>query len=124
MLLSVLGLAGLVLAAVGIYGVIAYFATQRTSEIGIRMALGATRTDVVRLVVRQAMIPVLLGIGLGMVGAIFATRAIAAALVNVTAIDPVTFVLVAVGLMAVALMAAMIPARRAAKLDPSRALLV
>jgi putative ABC transport system permease protein len=123
MLLSILGMTGLVLAAVGIYGVIAYFATQRTAEIGIRMALGASRRDVVRLVVRQAAMPVLCGIGLGMLGAIFATRAIATQLVNVTATDPLTFAMVAAVLLGVALVAAIIPARRASKLDPSRALL-
>ena len=122
MLLSILGVAGLVLAAVGIYGVIAYFASQRTAEIGIRMALGATRIDVVRLVVRQATGPVLAGVGLGSLGAVVATRALASQLVNVTATDPATFIVVAAVLLAVALAAAIIPAGRAARLDPSRAL--
>ena len=121
-LLGILGAAGLLLAAVGIYGVIAYFASQRTSEIGIRMALGATRQDVVRLVIRQATVPVLAGVGLGASAALVATRAIATQLVNVTPTDPATFVLVAAALLVVALAAAIIPARRAARLDPSRAL--
>ena len=122
MLLVLLGVAGLILSAVGIYGVIAYFAAQRTSEIGIRMALGATRLDVIRLVVRQATVPVLAGITLGAVGALFAARLLAAQLVNVTPTDPVTFLGVALMLLVVALLAALIPARRAASLDPTRAL--
>ena len=121
-LLALLGLAGLVLAAVGIYGVIAYFATQRTSEIGIRMALGATRADVVRLVLRQAAVPVLVGIALGAAGARFAAQVIATQLVNVTPTDPITFGGVASMLLVVALLAALIPARRAANLDPTTAL--
>jgi putative ABC transport system permease protein len=122
MLLALLGVAGLLLAGVGIYGVIGYFATQRTSEIGIRMALGASRGDVVRLVVRQAAVPVLGGIAVGAVGAVFASRAIEAQLVNVQPTDPMTFITVAAGLLLVALIAALIPARRAASLDPTRAL--
>jgi ABC-type antimicrobial peptide transport system permease subunit len=122
LLLSLLGGAGLLLSAVGIYGVIAYFATQRTSEIGIRMALGATRADVVRLIVRQAAWPVIGGVLLGAAGAAFATRAIASQLVNITPTDPLTFSVVALFLLAVGLLAAFIPARRAAALDPTRAL--
>lgn len=122
MLLVILGGAGLLLAAVGIYGVIGYFATQRTSEIGIRMALGASRSDVMRLVVRQAAAPVLAGILLGAIGAVFATSVIASQLVDVTPTDPLTFTAVAAGLLLVALTAALIPARRAASIDPTRAL--
>ena len=122
MLLVMLGAAGLLLSAVGIYGVISYFATQRTSEIGIRMALGASRSNVVRLVVRQAAVPVLAGVVLGAIGATFATNAIASQLVNVTPTDPFTFGVVATGLLLVALLAALIPALRAAGLDPTRAL--
>ena len=121
-LLGMLGAAGLLLAAVGIYGVIGYFATQRTSEIGIRMALGASRGDVVRLVVRQAVVPVIAGIALGALGAVLAGSAIASQLVNVTPTDPLTFVAVAAGLLVVASLAALIPARRAAAIDPTRAL--
>ena len=122
LLLAVLGVAGLALAAVGIYGVIGYFATQRTAEIGLRMALGASRANVIRLVVRQAAVPVLAGLVLGAIGAMFATSAIASQLVNVQPTDPVTFAGVAGGLLLVALIAALIPARRAASLDPTRAL--
>jgi predicted permease len=121
-LLVALGAVGLILAAVGIYGVIGYFATQRTSEIGIRMALGASRADVLRLVVRQAAAPVLTGVALGAVGALFAARALDTQLVNVKPTDPGTFAAVAVVLVVVALFAALIPARRAAALDPTRAL--
>jgi predicted lysophospholipase L1 biosynthesis ABC-type transport system permease subunit len=122
MLLSMLGAVGLVLAGVGIYGVIGYFAAQRTSEIGIRLALGASRANVLRLVVKQAAIPVAAGIVLGALGAAVAARAIATQLVNVQANDPATFAAVAALLALVALLAAFIPARRAANLDPTQAL--
>ena len=122
MLLALLGGVGLVLAGVGIYGVIGYFAAQRTSEIGIRLALGASRGNVLRLVVKQAAIPVLAGVVLGAAGAAVAARAIATELVNVRPSDPLTFAAVAAVLGVVALLAALIPARRAANLDPSRAL--
>lgn len=121
-LLVMLGLAGLLLAAVGIYGVIAYFAAQRTSEMGIRMALGASRASVIRLVIRQAMLPVVVGVVMGAAGAMFASRAIAAQLVGVKPNDPVAFAAVAAALFVVALLAAVVPARRAASLDPTRAL--
>jgi predicted permease len=122
LLLVSLGVVGLLLAGVGIYGVIAYFATQRTSEIGIRLALGASRGSVLLLVVRQAAMPVAAGVALGALGAAFAARAIATQLVNVPANDPLTFLVVAGMLAIVALLAALIPARRAAGLDPTRAL--
>ena len=122
MLLAMLGAVGLLLAAVGIYGVIAYFAAQRTAEIGIRLALGATRANVLRLIIRQAAIPVAAGVLLGALGAAFAARAIATQLVNVQPNDPLTFAGVAAVLALVALLAAVIPARRAAGLDPTRAL--
>src|SRR3954471_10379760 len=121
-LLVILGAVGLLLAAVGIYGVIAYFATQRTAEIGIRLALGASRGNVLKLVVRQAAMPVAAGVVLGALGAAFASRAIASQLVNVRANDPVTFLAVAAVLALIALLAALIPARRAAALDPTIAL--
>jgi len=121
-LLVLLGGVGLLLAAVGIYGVIAYFATQRTSEIGIRMALGASRRDVMLLVVRQAVAPVLVGVSAGAGGALIAARAIATQLVNVRPTDPVTFAAVGAMLIIVGLCAALIPARRAASVDPALAL--
>jgi predicted permease len=122
MLLVMLGAIGLILAAVGIYGVIAYYAAQRTSEIGIRMALGATRGSVVRLVIRQAALPLVCGLAFGALGAAFAATAISTQLVNVTTRDPLTFAAVAGLLAIVALLAALVPARRAARLDPTRAL--
>jgi putative ABC transport system permease protein len=121
-LLALLGGVGLLLAAVGIYGVIAYLTTQRTAEIGIRLALGASRMNVLRLIVGQAAIPVGAGVVLGGLGAALAARAVASQLVNVAPNDPVTFAAVAVLLGVVALAAALIPARRAAGLDPTRAL--
>jgi ABC-type antimicrobial peptide transport system permease subunit len=121
-LLGLLGIVGLMLAAVGIYGVISYFAAQRTFEIGIRLALGATRGSVLRLVVRQAAIPAAAGIVIGALGATVAARAIATVLVNIKPHDPLTFAGVATLLAVVAVIAAFIPARRAAALDPTRAL--
>jgi predicted permease len=121
-LLASLSLVGLVLAALGIYGVVAYFAAARTSELGIRMALGASRAAVLRLVVRQAAAPVLWGVALGAVGAVLTSRVIASQLVNVGTTDPLTFAAVAGALISVALLAALIPAGRAAAMDPMKAL--
>ncbi len=100
----------------------AYAVTQRTREIGIRMALGATSTRVMTLVVRQAMIWVAIGLILGVGGAIGLTRFIANELYGVTATDPATFVEVSAGLVAVAVLASLIPARRAVSVDPTEAL--
>ena len=122
MLLAALGVVGLVLAAGGIYAVISYFAAQRTSEIGIRLALGATRANVLRLIVRQAAVPVGVGVGLGALGAAVAARAIATQLVNVRPNDPLTFVGIALLVIAVALVACYLPGRRATKVDPLVAL--
>jgi predicted permease len=121
-LLVLLGGVGLLLAAVGVYGVVSYFAAQRASEIGIRMALGASRGRVLALVVRQAAVPVSAGVIAGGIGAVFASRLISAQLVNVTPTDPVTFAAGAVGLAAIAGIAALLPARRAAQADPARTL--
>ena len=122
LLLTLLSAIGLVLAAVGIYGVIAYFVTRRTQEIGVRMALGATRGDVVRLVIGQAARPVMLGIVAGIVASAFLTRVLASQLFGVTPGDPVTFAIVAIALAIVALLASLLPAARAATVDPTRAL--
>jgi predicted permease len=122
LLLAILGGLGLLLSALGVYGVVSYFATQRTSEIGIRLALGATPYDVQRLVVGQAVGPVAAGVAAGTVAAFFAARVFASQLVNVQATDPLTFGAVAAGLFTVAMLAALVPARRAARLDPTRAL--
>ena len=122
MLLSSLGLTGLLLAAIGIYGVIAFFVNQRTHEIGVRMALGATTQNVVGLVVRHAAALAVLGIVLGAVGAYWATTALSGMLFEIDARDPLAFVIGAAVLMGVALGAAWIPARRASRVPPISAL--
>ena len=112
----------LVLGVVGIYGVISYVATQRTREIGIRIALGAARGDVTGLFLRQAVVLALLGITTGIVAAALATRVMSAMLFGVSATDPLTYVAVAVALGGTALLASYIPAARAARVDPAIAL--
>jgi putative ABC transport system permease protein len=112
----------LVLAVSGIYGVISYSVTQRTQEIGIRMALGAQGADVLRLVLGQFMRLTVLGVVLGLIGAYLATRLMTSLLFGVTPTDIPTFVLVSVGLSLVALVACLIPARRATRVDPLVAL--
>jgi putative ABC transport system permease protein len=121
-LLSFLGVLGLTLAVIGIYGVIAYFVAQRTYEIGIRMALGADSGSVVGMVVRQGLILAALGVAIGAAASLLLTRTLAHLLYGVTARDPLTFVAVAVLLGAVAVAASVFPARRAARVDPVLAL--
>ena len=122
LLLTVFGVIAAVLAAVGIYGVMAYAVTQRTREIGIRMALGANSGNVLQLVLRQVLPLVAIGMVLGLAGSFALTRVIARELYGVTPTDPVTFTLVSVGLVAVAFVASVIPTRRAVRVDPSIAL--
>ena len=121
-LLTALGAIGLLLAAVGIYGVVAYFVTQRTTEIGLRMALGATPSSVLRLVIGQGMRPVLLGIVVGVGLAAAASRLLASLVFGVGTRDPMTFVAVPVVLGMVALAASVVPARRATRVEPTKAL--
>jgi predicted permease len=122
LLLSVFAAVALALAAIGIYGVIAYGVAQRTREIGIRLALGASTADVRRLVVRQGMVPVLLGVAAGIVGALALTRLMTGLLYGVSATDPLTYALVAFFLAGVALVASWLPARRATRVQPVVAL--
>jgi len=121
-LVGVFSAVAMLLAAIGIYGVVAYSVSQRTQEIGIRMALGALPRDVVRLVVRQGLSLTLIGAGVGVVGALVLTRVMSTLLFGVGASDPVTFAAISFLLILVALLASYIPARRAARLDPMKAL--
>jgi putative ABC transport system permease protein len=122
LLLSLLGATALILAAIGIYGVIAFFVTQRTREIGLRVALGATTFNVIRLVVSQAAVLALVGIALGGLAAVWMTRVLATMLFQVSARDPLAYSMAAGALLLVALAAAWLPARRAARVDPVKAL--
>jgi putative ABC transport system permease protein len=124
LLLSFLGLTGLILAAIGIYGVIAFFVSQRTHEIGVRVALGATARDVVRMVVMQAVILALTGVVIGGAAAYWGTQVLRTMLFGVDARDPIAYAAAAAVLVLVALVAATLPARRAARVDPVRALAV
>ena len=121
-LFAVFAIAALLLAAIGIYGVMAYTVTQRTQEIGIRMALGAQRSDVLGLVVRQGMTLAAIGVVAGLAGAFSLTRVMASLLFNVRPDDPTTYLAISFLLIVVAFLACYLPARRAAKLDPVIAL--
>ena len=121
-ILSLFAAVALALAAVGIYGVQSYAVGQRTREIGIRMALGASEHDVRRLVVRQGMTPAVLGLAVGLVGALLVTRLMEGLLYGVTATDPLTFAAAALFLVAVAFLASYLPARRSTRVAPTEAL--
>jgi putative ABC transport system permease protein len=118
-LVSVFGALALTLAAVGLYGIVAYVVRQREREIGVRMALGASPARVVGLMLRRGMAPVLAGLAVGIPLALLATRLLRSLLYEVSASDPVTFSGVAALLATVALVASWIPSRRAARVDPT-----
>jgi putative ABC transport system permease protein len=121
-LLSVFGGAALLLAAVGVYGVMGYSVAQRTREIGIRIALGAEQRDILKLIIRQGLTLVLIGVGLGLALALAFTRVLKSLLFGVSTTDPFAFAVIALLLIAVALLACYLPARRATKVDPLVAL--
>jgi ABC-type antimicrobial peptide transport system permease subunit len=124
-LLSLFGLIAQLLAAIGLYGVMAYSVTQRTQEIGIRMALGANRSKVLRMVLRHGMVLTVIGIAIGITAAYVLTKyleSLTSMLFGVKPRDPITFAVTAGVLLLVSLIACLIPARRATKVDPLEAL--
>jgi ABC-type antimicrobial peptide transport system permease subunit len=121
-LLGVFAGIALLLAMVGIYGAVAYTVEQRTGEIGVRMALGAQTADVLRLVVRQGMMPVIIGLGLGLAAALALGRFLTAQLYEVSANNPALLAATSATLAIVALLACLIPARRASLVNPIEAL--
>jgi putative ABC transport system permease protein len=122
LLLTIFAGVALVLAAIGIYGLMSYSVEQQTPELGVRMALGASKTDLFRLVVKQGMAPALIGVAAGLGLALLATRLLKSLLFGVQTYDPVSFAFVAVTLTVVALVSIYLPARRAMGLDPLIAL--
>jgi predicted permease len=122
MLIAFFGLAALLLASAGVFGVMAYSVSRRTREIGVRVALGAASGDVLRLILGQGMRTILIGLAVGLAGSLALTRIVASLLFGITATDPLTFGVVVLMLVATALLACYIPARRAARIDPMTAL--
>ena len=122
MLLGTFALAALLLAAIGIFGVMSYAVTQQTREFGIRIALGADRRSIVRMVLARATLLITVGLGLGIAGALVVGRALSSLLFDVSPGDPLTLAVVAGALGAIALFASYLPARRATRVDPMVAL--
>ena len=122
LLLSLFGGLALLLAAIGLYGVLSYMVSRRTQELGIRLALGAARGDLLGLVVRQGLRVTLVGVAIGMVGALLAGKAIAASLYGVSPHDPLVLGTATLVLLSVGVLASYLPARRATKVDPMVAL--
>jgi putative ABC transport system permease protein len=120
--MSLLAATGLLLAAVGIYGVIAYFVTQRTPEIGLRLALGATPRSVLMMVVRHGAVLATTGIVIGLIAALGATRLMTTLLFEITATDPPTYAIGAIVLFTIALLACAVPALRAVRVSPMQSL--
>jgi ABC-type antimicrobial peptide transport system permease subunit len=121
-LLAVFAFLGLSVALLGVYGVISYSVARRTQEIGVRMALGAARGNVLRMILRQGLTLVSIGAAIGTVGALGATRVLASELYGVTVTDPLSFLAVFVLMLAIGCMACWFPARRAMQVDPLVAL--
>ena len=121
-LLAVFAVLATVLSAVGLYGLVSYSVTQRTNEMGIRMALGANRADILRMVLRESARIAFIGAGAGIIAGLLVTRAIRGVLYGVSAYDPVSFAGSALALTFVALAASYVPARRATRVDPMVAL--
>jgi putative ABC transport system permease protein len=121
-LITTFAVAALALAMIGIYGVLAYSVARRTREMGVRIALGATPGKVRKLILKQALMTALLGVGAGIVAAYAMTRLLQSMLFGVKATDPITFAMVTSLLLVIALLAAYVPARRATKVDPMIAL--
>lgn len=122
MFASLLGALGLLLASVGIYGTVSYAVVRRTREVGIRMALGARKRDVIAMILRETTRPVIAGLAIGMIGAVFATHLMRAILFGVSTFDPISFIGVSILFFLITMLAAWLPARRAARVDPMIAL--